>query len=494
MASTKSPAAFFGAVKNFFQLDPLTERRFFRFRTIKRSYNSLKILIVLILLSLVAELFVNNRALLVSYEKKIYFPTYGRIHLGTEFGFDYKSEVDYRMLKKTLRENGKGWVVLPLIPYNAFEQDSSGAWRSDSTVGRTKIGLAFNKQQQKEGMAATEYIWTATDDPEGIPLGASADGTPLYVWIKYADNPSGDFLTDFLSSNHKYLGLAFGKTEREESTEATDYTWYEYGGSNKGIAVGKDGKEEYVWVKFADTAEGLVYPPTPPSFKDRHFLGTDRIGRDVFARLFYGFRIAILFALAYVAITYFIGVLIGVLMGYLGGIFDILFQRLIEIWDLIPFLYVVMILTSILKPDIMWFLVIFVVFGWTGMTYASRAMTYRERERDYILAARSMGASTWRIATVHIIPNILVVVLTSLPFAINGAISQLTALDFLGFGLTPPTPSWGELLQVGLATFKDFPWIFASVIVAMVGVLLMVTFIGEGLRDAFDPKKYTVYK
>jgi microcin C transport system permease protein len=181
-------------------------------------------------------------------------------------------------------------------------------------------------------------------------------------------------------------------------------------------------------------------------------------------------------------------------MGYVGGRFDLVVQRLIEIWEQIPFLYVVMIVVSIFRPEFLLFLGIFILFGWTARTWSVRAMTYRERERDYILAARTMGASTWRIVTVHILPNVLVVVLTSLPFAVEGGISALTALDYLGFGLRPPTPSWGELIGQGISVYQTAPWIIASVTVAMTLVLVLIAFVGEGLREAFDPKRYTVYR
>ncbi len=211
-------------------------------------------------------------------------------------------------------------------------------------------------------------------------------------------------------------------------------------------------------------------------------------------RIFYGFRIAIFFSLAFVTITTIFGTFIGCLMGYYGGKFDTLLQRFIEIWERIPFLYIVMISVAIFKPDMGLFILIFCIFGWAGKTATIRAMTYRERERDYVLAAKTMGASTWRIITVHILPNVIVVVITMIPFAIVGGISSLTALDYLGFGLRPPSPSWGELLKQGIATFKDAPWILLSVSTAMSLVLVMIAFIGEGLREAFDPKKYTVYR
>jgi microcin C transport system permease protein len=243
-----------------------------------------------------------------------------------------------------------------------------------------------------------------------------------------------------------------------------------------------------------DFRDDGTYPPYGPSFKEQHPLGTDPIGRDIFARIFYGFRIAIFFSLAFVFITTAIGTIIGSLMGYLGGSFDTFFQRFIEIWERIPFLYMVMISVAIYQPDLGIFLFIFCIFGWAGKTWTIRAMTYRERERDFILAARTMGASTLRIIMVHILPNVVVVIVTMLPFAIAGGISSLTALDYLGFGLRPPAPSWGELLKQGIANFDDAPWILLSVASAMSFVLVIIAFVGEGLREAFDPKKYTVYK
>jgi len=347
-----------------FRLDPLTRERFRRFRSIRRAWISLWILVSLVTLSLGAELLVNSRALAVWYKGHLYLPTYDRVRFGDEFGLGYHYETNYRELARILARDGTGWVVLPPVPYNPLEQE------------------------------------------------------------------------------------------------------------------------------FRDGS----YPPYPPSWSARHFLGTDRIGRDVLARLFYGFRIAILFSLAFVLLTFLAGTLLGILMGYAGGWFDLAVQRIIEIWEQIPFLYVVMIVVSIFQPDFFLFLAIFVVFGWTARTWAVRAMTYRERERDYVLAARTMGASTWRIIAVHILPNILVVVLTSLPFAVEGGIGSLTALDYLGFGLRPPTPSWGELIGQGISTYQSAPWIIASVVSALTVVLVLIAFVGEGLRDAFDPKRFTVFQ
>ena len=237
-----------------------------------------------------------------------------------------------------------------------------------------------------------------------------------------------------------------------------------------------------------------MYPPLPPSLKDKHYLGTDKTGRDIAARLLYGFRIAIFFSLILLFFEYAIGVTIGCFMGYIGGKFDIVFQRIIEIWNNIPFLYAIIIISSIVIPSFFSLLGIMIFFGWIGITWYVRTATYREREREYVLAARALGASTSRIILIHIIPNILSVIITFIPFSVAGGITALTALDFLGFGLAPPTPSWGQLLAEASEFNIKAPWIGASVITAMIAVLTMVTFIGEAVRESFDPKMYTTYE
>ncbi len=235
------------------------------------------------------------------------------------------------------------------------------------------------------------------------------------------------------------------------------------------------------------------YPPFPPSAEDRHFLGTDNVGRDILARLVYGFRTAILFSFFLLAINYTIGIFIGCAMGYFGGKFDLFFQRVIEIWSNIPFLYVIIIVSSILVPSFMILLLIMAFFGWISITWVMRTMTYKEKEREYVLAVRSLGASHFRIIFRHIIPNTISVIVTYAPFAISSGIVALTSLDYLGFGLPAPTPSWGELLSQGWQNMEAW-WISASVVGALVVTLMTVTFTGEGIREAFDPKQHTIYE
>jgi microcin C transport system permease protein len=235
-----------------------------------------------------------------------------------------------------------------------------------------------------------------------------------------------------------------------------------------------------------------AFPPFPPSLATAHYLGTDVAGRDVVARLVYGFRLAMAFAVILLICNYVVGIAIGCAMGYWGGTFDLLFQRLIEVWSNVPFLYVIMIVASVVVPTFWTLVVAMVVFGWMTMTWYMRTVTYKEKARDYVAAARALGASNGRIIFRHILPNTISIIVTFIPFSIAGGVTALTALDYLGFGLPPPTPSWGELLAQGTSNLQA-PWIVTSVVVAMTVVLLMVAYIGEAIREAFDPKQFSYY-
>ena len=343
-------------------LNPLTRKKIKRFKEIKRGYWSFLLLSTLLLMSLMAELLINSKALVVKYNGHYSFPVLSAVRLGSEFGQPSSSEANYRELQQRFAEQGgDNYVIMPLVPWNPYEQDFSG---------------------------------------------------------------------DF--------------------------------------------------------------PPNPPSFENRHYLGTDVIGRDILARLVYGFRTAMGFALLTMAISYAIGTAVGCAMGFFGGKFDLLVQRLIEVWSMVPFLYVIMILVSVTRPTFLLFVAINVLFGWMGMTWYMRTMTYKESAREYVMAAKALGASTMRILFHHILPNTMVMIVTLAPFTIAANITALTALDYLGLGLMPPTPSWGELLQQGKSNL-DSPWIVTSVVISIVLVLVMVTFIGEAIRAAFDPKKFTRY-
>lgn len=345
------------------RLNPQTAKQWRRFRSIRRGYYSLIAIGCLLVLSLFAELLVNNRALIVRYEGNTYFPTYAAFMPGTQFGLDYQYETNYRELQAVLESQPGNWVLLPPVPYSAFE-------------------------------------------------------------------------TNF---------------------------------------------------------EPDAFPPYPPSLQDKHFLGTDVSGRDVLARLVYGFRLAMAFSIILLGCNYLVGIAIGCAMGFWGGGFDLLFQRLIEIWSNVPFLYIIMIVASVVVPSFWTLVTVMVIFGWMGMTWYMRTSTYKEKAREYVAAARALGASNTRIVFRHILPNTISIIVTFIPFSVAAGVTALTALDYLGFGLPPPTPSWGELLAQGTANLQA-PWIVISVVAAMTAVLLMVAYVGEAIREAFDPKKFTFYE
>ena len=212
-------------------------------------------------------------------------------------------------------------------------------------------------------------------------------------------------------------------------------------------------------------------------------------GRDVLARVVYGFRIAIFFSLALYILSTIIGVFLGCLMGYFGGIFDLIFQRIVEIWTSLPLLYILIIMAALITPSIGLLLIIFTFFNWTGITWLMRAEVYREKGRQYCEAARSMGASHLRIIFFHLLPNSLVPLVSALPFQIVAGITTLSSLDYLGYGLPVPTPSWGELLQQGQTSFTYAWWILLSPAFAAIVVLSLFAFIGESLRESLNPRE-----
>jgi microcin C transport system permease protein len=204
--------------------------------------------------------------------------------------------------------------------------------------------------------------------------------------------------------------------------------------------------------------------------------------------LIYGFRISVLFGLALTVVGVIIGVLLGGLMGYLGGNFDLISQRVIDIWRSLPELYLLIIFASVFTPSI-WLLVILLsLFSWINLSDYVRVEFFRNRGLEYVKAARALGLSNWKIMVKHILPNSLIPVITFLPFQMSAAILSLTSLDFLGLGVPPDTPSLGELLSQGKSNL-DAWWISLSTFIVLVGTLLLLTFMGEALRNAFDPRK-----
>jgi microcin C transport system permease protein len=226
--------------------------------------------------------------------------------------------------------------------------------------------------------------------------------------------------------------------------------------------------------------------PAPPSAQN--WLGTDDRGRDLLAQLIYGFRVSVLFALALTVTGVLLGVLTGAIQGFFGGKTDLAFQRAIEVWSSMPELYLLIIFSAVFAPSVGLLLVLLSLFGWMGLSDYVRAEFLRNRQMDYVRAARALGVSNWKIITRHVLPNSLTPVVTFLPFRMSGAILALTSLDFLGLGVPPGTPSLGELLSQGKNNI-DAWWISLSTFAVLVVTLLLLTLMGDALRDALDPRK-----
>jgi len=237
-----------------------------------------------------------------------------------------------------------------------------------------------------------------------------------------------------------------------------------------------------------NTLNYFAKEPNPSRPTRDNLLGTDDRGRDLLAQLIYGFRVSVLFALALTITGVLLGMLTGALQGYFGGKTDLLFQRFIEIWGSMPELYLLIIFSAIFAPSVALLLVLLSLFGWMGLSDYVRAEFLRNRQMDYVRAARALGVGDLHIIWRHILPNSLTPVVTFLPFRMSGAILALTSLDFLGLGVPPGTPSLGELLSQGKNSI-DAWWISLSTFAVLVMTLLLLTFMGDALRDAMDPRK-----
>ncbi len=226
--------------------------------------------------------------------------------------------------------------------------------------------------------------------------------------------------------------------------------------------------------------------PAPPSA--RNWLGTDDQSRDVLARVIYGFRISVLFGFTLTIVSSIVGVIAGAVQGYYGGWVDLGFQRFIEVWSGMPQLYLLIILASVIEPSFWTLLIFLLLFSWMGLTGVVRAEFLRGRNFDYVRAAKAMGVSDALVMWRHILPNAMVATLTFLPFILSGSVTVLASLDFLGFGLPPGSPSLGELVAQGKNNLQA-PWLGITAFVVLGGVLTLLIFVGEAVRDAFDPRK-----
>lgn len=449
-----------------FKPTPITRRRWERFRSIKRGYVSLWIVIILTGLCAMDQTLVGKRALVVHYDGHWYFPALvQKQYPGGVFGMTGDAadgEANYRILKNTFRKEktGGNFVLMPLVPYDPTEDSQ----RPSLEPLELKDGLLYKEGSHKpfSGMASRFYDTDTHRQHLRFRFRKGLADGPVTGWL--ADG------TEAYSSRWKQ-----GRMQSESWSGHTDVNEFL-----------KATPEEYYIIH---------YHPAPP-LQGGHLLGTTSQGLDIVSYLFGGLQVNIKAALLFLPCVYLVGITIGMMMGYYGGWFDLIVQRLIEIFSQIPYLLVIIIISSMIPLSwrgLPMILGILILFSWMGMTYQLRTSTMKEKARDYVAAARVLGASTPRILFLHILPNLVAILVTLIPFSVSALILALASLDYLGFGLPDKYASWGRLLNDGL-NYLSSPWVVSSAFFALVSTLLLVTFIGEAVREAFDPKKFTTYK
>ena len=444
--------------------NPITTRRIRRFCEIKRGYYSLIILLALGGVAALDQAVVGKRALAVRYDGKWTYPAFLPTDLkNKDFGVGgatAEAPADYRKLKRAWHGSKENRVIMPLVPYDPTSDTlpprSRKIWEREGvfyeTSSKPYSGLAARYFETAESKMHLRF--TMREGARSGPAdGWDAAGRPVY---------SADYLGGRLVSD-RYMG---------------------------------EGSKEAFLAQHSSELRAVKYHPAPPIPEEGNWLGTTSQGYDVLAYLYGGLQINFKAALIYLPVVYLIGITLGMMMGYFGGWFDMVAQRLIEIFSNMPFLFIVIIFSN-LVPDqfkgLPVILTILVAFGWMGMTFIMRTAAYRDKERDYISAAKVLGAGTPRILFRHLLPNTVAIIVTLIPFTVTGLVFSLTSLDYLGFGLPPEYATWGRLLNDGLSNLSA-PWLVSSTFVVLVGLLILITFVGEAVREAFDPKKFTYYR
>jgi len=529
--------------------NPIARKRFARFKALRRAYVSLWVLIVLYALSLGAELICNSSPLYVRFQGQSYFPVF-RFYPEDEFtGSGRQTRPDYHQINQTdaFAEHPGNYMIFPPFPYGPYKSVDP-----DSIEVSEVVTLAFTPMPQVGTVNITpDYIikravrmaaFTATTDKllRGLEL---VDYFELprdlqeAVAARFADQaspaisseikgPDGRRVSVSLSTYHprgrtpKSVRLTFRTPEKKAGAGGQAPFQIKF---NRSLERQEDsaGQGRDLWAavpedlqqEILQLVESRYYGPVDSlratvgarnftiEFQKQdvrfpfqpikgHPLGIDRAGRDVMARILYGMRTSMTFGLILVMGSMGLGIAAGAVQGYYGGIIDITGQRFIEIWSALPFLYIMILMGSIYGRSFMLLIFCYGLFNWVGISYYMRAEFFRLRSQPFVEAARCMGVGPLKIIFKHILPNGMIPVITFFPFSLVGAIGSLAALDYLGFGLPPPTPSWGELLFQA-QQYRWAWWLILYPSMALFLVMLLGVFVGEGVRNAYDPKQYT---
>jgi microcin C transport system permease protein len=309
----------------------------------------------------------------------------------------------------------------------------------------------------------------------------------LFFGSLFAEIIANDRPIAFTLDGELYLPVLFTYTEEELGGELPTPAYYRDPYVERLISA--DGWVLWPPVRYRhDTIDWEIQGNLPNPPDRRHLLGTDGLGTDVLAKFIYGFRLSVMFGLTMTLISSVIGIAVGAFQGYFGGMTDLLGQRVVEIWAGLPVLLVLIILASMVEPNVYWLLLILALFSWMALVGVVRAEFLRARNFDFVRAARALGVSDLTIMRRHVLPNAMVATLTYLPFILNGSITTLTALDFLGFGLPVSEPSLGRLLEQARTNLQA-PWLGITAFAALATMLTLLIFIGEAVRDALDPRR-----
>ncbi|MFW6081530.1 MAG: ABC transporter permease subunit [Desulfosalsimonas sp.] len=524
--------------------NPVTRKRLARFRGMKRAYVSFWLLVILYVVSLAAELLCNSTPLYVRFDGNSYFPVFKYAAEDEFTGSGRHTRPDYKELAKKpmFSENPDNFMLFAPHPHGPLEsvktkdlpvddnvtirfipeaRTGSVDIRRDLTIARTRHFSFFSDNGGKN--AEPERLTRYFDFPEPFfeAVERRFDNLPAphetfavknrkgkqytVVFAEYRPrdappetirlllrepaskelrkktlvfdtdlNPAGQVPELWAAMDDPQQKVLRSLAEERFETPVSDYR----------VIV----DERQFIASFEKTDVRFPFPPVAG-----HPLGLDSSGRDVLARIVYGLRIALSFGLILVGCSMMLGVAAGAVQGYYGGKLDITAQRLVEVWNALPFLYVMILLGSIYGRSFELLLVCYGLFNWIGISYYIRAEFLSLRKRPFVEAARCMGVPSYKIIFKHILPNALVPVVTFFPFSLVGAIGALAALDYLGFGLPPPTPSWGEMLFQA-QQYRWAWWLIVYPSLALFVVMLLGVFVGEGIRNAYDPREYTRFE
>lgn len=533
-----------------FVKNPMTHRRIKRFKEMKRAYFSLWVLVLLYMFSLCSEIICNNVPLYVKFNGKSYFPVLKFYPEDTFLGNGKHTRPDYHRVRMhpEFLNNDENRMIFPPIPYGPFQSldpdlievsdhvtvafkplpmVGTADVRNDLSIAKSFrfgpfLGLTDSDIQNS---LITDYVEIPSELKAAIALRFEGKNAPSFSME--TTGPDGALIKAFLSTHAEKTrkpktvritfreGLPPGADGGEQAFEirfdrnlalvgegsaaGAKNAWDSLGeahqkaiqenvqnryfGPVETLTISMDGRKYRVdFLK-----EDVRFPFRPVK---GHIMGIDGAGRDVLSRILYGLRTSMSFGLLLVLGSMMLGIAAGALQGYYGGLLDISGQRFIEIWSALPFLYIMILMGSIYGRSFSLLLFCYGLFNWIGISYYIRAEFLRLRQLPFVEAAKCMGGSSFKIIFKHILPNGMVPVITFFPFSLVGAIGSLAALDYLGFGLPSPTPSWGELLYQA-QQYRWAWWLILYPSLALFIVMLLGVFVGEGVRNAYDPKRYT---